>query len=103
MIKKSDFDHVFIKAKKLAIGGMLLLYKPNSLPHARLGFAISKRFVAKAVHRNKIRRILKESFRTQTNIPAYDIVVLMRQSCDKQKIALIQENIEQLWQKLNPL
>ncbi len=101
LIKKSDFDYVFSKAKKLVWNNFTLLYRPTSLPHARLGFAISKRFVAKAVLRNKIRRIFKESFRTRPKLPAYDMVIIMNKSCDKQKIEYIKQNIEQLWQELN--
>ncbi len=100
LIKKEDFNRVFNQAQKLVYGNITLLYKPNTLPFARLGFAISKRFVNQAVLRNKIRRILKESFRQQTYLPAYDIVVLMNQTCDKQKITYIHQNIEKLWRKL---
>ncbi len=104
LIKKSDFDHVFGKAKKLVIGHITLLYRPNSLSYARLGFAVSKRFAAKAVFRNKIRRLIKESFRVKTNLPAYDVVVLLNKSCDKQYIEqFVSKNIEQLWQKLSSL
>lgn len=101
LIKKTDFDYVFNKAKKVVLGHITLLYKPNTLTHARLGFAISKRFANKAVFRNKIRRIIKESFRKQNNLPAYDMVILLNKTCDKQKIDFIQKNIEQLWLKLN--
>jgi ribonuclease P protein component len=100
LIKKSDFDNVFNKAKKVVLGHVTVLYKPNTLACARLGFAISKRFLAKAVFRNKLRRIIKESFRKQIHLPAYDMVVLLNKPCDKQKIDDLQKNIEQLWQKL---
>ncbi len=100
LIKKTEFNHVFSQAQKLVCGHITLLYKPNTLPYARLGFAISKRFANQAVLRNKIRRTLRESFRHQTFLPAYDIVILLNQTCDKQKINLTQKNIEKLWQKL---
>lgn len=100
LVKKSEFNHVFHKAQKVSWGCITMLYKPNLLPHARLGFAISKRFAAKAVVRNKIRRILKESFRLQSHLPAYDLVILLNKTCDKQSIDNLQQNIEQLWQKL---
>ncbi len=101
LVKKSEFNHVFNKAQKISWGYVTLLYKPNLLSHARLGFAISKRFAAQAVVRNRIRRILKESFRVQTQLPAYDLVVLLNKTCNKQNVDSIQNNIEQLWQKLN--
>ena len=101
LIKKAEFNHVFENAKKIVFGNITILYRPNSVSFARLGFAISKKFVSTAVLRNKIRRILKESFRLQTTLPAYDIVVLMNKNCDKQKIEQIQQTIERLWQKLS--
>ncbi len=101
LIKKADFDNVFCKAKKVIFGDVTVLYKPNTLPYARLGFAVSKRFLSKAVLRNKIRRVIKESFRKKTDLPAYDMVVLLNRPCDRQKINQLQKNIEQLWQKLN--
>lgn len=100
LVKKAEFNRVFNKAQKISWGCITLLYKPNLLSHARIGFAISKRFAAKAVLRNKIRRILKESFRVQMHLPAYDLVVLLNKTCDKQSIDNLQQNIEQLWQKL---
>lgn len=100
LIKKSDFNHVFNQAKKLVYGNLTLLYRANTLPNSRLGFAISKRYVNRAVLRNKIRRIIKESFRLNKTLPAYDMVILMNQPCDKQKIHDIHQNIEKLWQKL---
>jgi ribonuclease P protein component len=100
LINKNNFDYVFNKAKKLVFGHITILYKPNSLSYSRIGFAISKRFATKAVLRNKIRRIIKESFRKQINLPAYDMVILLNKTCDKQKIDFIQKNIEQLWLKL---
>jgi ribonuclease P protein component len=101
LVKKADFNYVFDDAKKIVSGNITLLYKSNNLTHARLGFAISKRFATRAVLRNKIRRVLKESFRLQMHLPAYDMVILLNQTCDKQKIELIRNNIERLWQKLS--
>ncbi len=101
LIKKAEFNHVFSKAQRLVCGPLTILYKPNAFSFARLGFAISKRFAQRAVLRNKIRRIVKESFRQQTNLPAYDLVVLLNKTCDKQMVPFFHKNIEQLWQKLN--
>lgn len=100
LILKSDFDGVFNQAHKLVCGQITLLYKPNQLANARLGFAISKKFARQSVLRNKIRRVIKESFRHHKNLSAFDIVVLLNQVCDKQKLNFIRPNIEKLWQKL---
>jgi ribonuclease P protein component len=100
LISKQDFDNVFQKSKKIHFGHVTVLYKQNTLPFSRLGFAISKRWVAKAVLRNKLRRIFKESFRICQNLVNYDIVVLANKPCKKPEIEWIKQHIEQLWQKL---
>ena len=50
----------------------------------RLGLVIAKKHVSKAVHRNRLKRVLRESFRLrQAEIPLVDIVVLARKDADK--------------------
>ena len=51
---------------------------PNDLGHARLGLSVS-RHVGVAPRRNRIKRLLRESFRaTQHDMPAYDLVIVVR-------------------------
>ncbi|MBX3629083.1 MAG: ribonuclease P protein component [Nitrosomonas sp.] len=38
--------------------------KPNDLSYSRIGLVVSKRFERRAVKRNKIKRLLRETFRT---------------------------------------
>lgn len=53
--------------------------RPNDLPHARLGMSVNRK-VGNAVKRNRIRRLIRESFRLmQHDFPAgYDLVVVVR-------------------------
>ena len=54
-----------------------LIYAPNQLKHPRLGFAVAKNKVKKAVMRNTVKRWVKESFRLyKQQICAVDIVFL---------------------------
>jgi len=60
--------------------GPLTLYSlPNNLPHSRLGLSVSRR-VGNAVRRNRIKRMLRESFRLmQHDLPGnYDLVIVVR-------------------------
>lgn len=42
---------------------LLVLAAPNSHGHARLGVTVSKKVDKRAVHRNRLRRMLKTTFR----------------------------------------
>lgn len=56
-----------------------ILYTVNGLDEPRLGFAISKRNVRNAVQRNRLRRLVRESFRNRlAEFRALDVVVMAR-------------------------
>jgi len=99
LLQKVDYDHVFEKAKKLTVSGVILLYRDNSLDHARLGLALSKKMVAKAHDRNRLKRLLRESFRT-SQLPPIDIVILARKGVGRTKNSVIFEQLSQAWAKL---
>lgn len=52
----------------------VLYTRSNSLSHARLGVVVAKRFAPRAVTRNTIKRITRETFR-QSTLPAIDCIV----------------------------
>jgi len=54
-----------------------VLYRDNRSNTARLGLAIGKKNCRNATGRNRLKRIIRESFRAeQGNLPGIDIVVL---------------------------
>lgn len=59
---KADFAGLR-QARSLTCGGLLLRYVRNNRGQARLGLAISRRY-GSAVRRNRLRRQLREAFRT---------------------------------------
>lgn len=58
----------------------LLYYCPNQCGHARIGQTVSKRNVPKAVNRNQIKRVIRESFRQHPGLPAIDIVIIVKRN-----------------------
>jgi len=52
---------------------------PGNCPFARLGLAVSRKVSRSAVQRNRIKRLVRESFRKHSpDLPALDIVVMAR-------------------------
>ncbi|WP_293007172.1 ribonuclease P protein component [Nitrosomonas sp.] len=61
--KASEFAAI-INFKCQISGDLIQIYaKPNGLGYARLGLIVSKKFERRATRRNRIKRILRETFR----------------------------------------
>jgi ribonuclease P protein component len=95
------------EAKTRQSRGPLTIYGlPNGLPHPRLGISISRK-VGTAPVRNRIKRLLRESFRLlQHDLPAgHDWVVVVRPHepailADYQRLMSgILVNLHQTWRK----
>jgi ribonuclease P protein component len=63
--KEKDFNLVFNKGKRLYSSSLTLVYLPSS--ELKVGFAVSKKHGG-SVMRNRIKRLLRESFRSFTPI-----------------------------------
>jgi len=58
---------------------LTILAVPNELPYPRLGTAVSIKAAGNAVQRNRIKRVIRESFRLhQQLLGSSDLVVLVR-------------------------
>jgi ribonuclease P protein component len=68
---------------------------------SQLGITIPKRYVRKAVQRNTIKRIVRESFRlNHSNVPALAIVVMLRRTLLELNKKEIRTKIDNLWLQL---
>ena len=95
---KAAFQSVFTNNARVAYHSFLALYQPNSLPHARLGIVVSKHKVKKAVWRNQLKRVIRESFRHhQALLKGLDIIILLRSECNPLDKQAYQEQIDHLW------
>lgn len=101
LLKKSDYDYVFSQAKKIVTPEFIILYRDNVVGHARLGLALSKKMIAKAHDRNRVKRILREAFRTDKRLPSVDIVMLARPGVGKVHKSIIITKLGSAWNKLS--
>lgn len=101
LVTKAHYKSVFDKSAKVNQRHLLVLFKPNQKPYARLGLVIGKRVANLAVARNRIKRVIRESFRlNQEQLKGLDVVVIGRQQCDKLDKANLRRGIDKLWEKL---
>ena len=76
---KKHFDRVFREPIRSADPFFTVLARKRSGSYPRLGMAISVRSAGGAVARNRVKRIVRESFRlNQHSLPAVDLVVMGR-------------------------
>ncbi len=101
LITANDYRKVFSKAQKVSTPEFLFLYSTNEKADSRLGLAIAKKQFPHAVDRNRIKRLVRESFReTRPAIESTDIVVLGRSKLLKMNNNQIRKQLDSLWSKL---
>lgn len=101
LVTKAEFKNIFDKSSKVNQRYFLALFKTNQKSYARLGLVIGKRVAKTAVSRNRIKRVIRESFRqNQEQFKGLDIVIIGRQQCDTLNKAKLREGIDRLWEKL---
>lgn len=61
--RSKDFDKLLRGGKKFRSDAFDLVYAPNNLSYPRIGYIVGKKISAKAVVRNRIKRIIREYFR----------------------------------------
>ncbi|MFI3188711.1 ribonuclease P protein component [Crenothrix sp. D3] len=98
--KPADYKKVFAKPVKSSDTYFTLLAIQNDLDHSRLGLAIAKKSIKKAVHRNIIKRTVRENFRLQENLGSIDIVVLARREAIGVPLELLRKSLEKHWLRL---
>jgi ribonuclease P protein component len=105
LLTPGHFKSVFSKPIRFGSRHFTILItqkeSPSDNSKNRLGLAIAKKRVKLAVHRNRIKRQVRESFRlNQHNLPAIDIVVMVKSGIDKLDNKEINQELEKVWRKI---
>lgn len=99
--KAADFQQVFAKPSKSVDRYFTVLARPNAQMLARLGLAISKKRVKLSVMRNRIKRLVRESFRLhQHRLAGLDCVVLAREDAPITDNAILLHALAQHWTRV---
>lgn len=72
--------------------------KPNSLGHLRLGLVVSRKVSLKAVVRNRLKRLVRESARHhQQQLSGMDVVVMAQRGASAALAPAIHTSLERHW------
>ncbi len=73
----------------------------NNLPHGRIGLAVSKKVSLRAVDRNRIKRHVRESFRScQENLAGLDVVVMANPAARQSAPQALRDSLNQHWERI---
>lgn len=102
LLKSRQFAAVFDSPTGKAPGKcVLLLARDNGLDHPRLGLVIGKKCAKLAVERNRLKRLIRESFRLhQEMLAGLDIVVVARKGLGDLDNPELHPQFVKLWKRL---
>lgn len=104
LLKAAEFNRVFDKALRSSDQYFTVLARPNDCDYPRLGLAISKKKARLAVTRNRLKRIIRESFRQQQHeLYSADYIVMAGHKSGSTNNSRLLQSLEKHWQKLNKL
>lgn len=95
-----QFQAVFENPLRASTPQLTLLSRCNRLTHPRLGLTVAKKHLKRAHDRNRIKRIVRESFRLkQYELPPHDFVFVAKAGIGKLTNAELFDTLEKLWQR----
>lgn len=102
LLTPSHFKHVFSNPKRAGSKYLTLLARNSEQTHPRLGLAVPKKHVAKAHERNRIKRIIRDSFRLkQHKLPNADLVIIAKGGISQLSNEEVRTILEKLWKKIS--
>ena len=101
LLKPVDFKRVFSGKIKSVDSSFVVLAVPNDQDESRLGLAVAKKHLKLAVDRNRVKRVIRESFRSGVVLElGLDVVVLSRHSTGKNDNKTLFASLERHWSRL---
>ena len=98
--KATDFVLPAKRVKIFKDSDLLIRHLNNQCDHARLGVAISKKRVKHAVKRNRVKRIIKETFRSyRLQLPSRDYLVSYRGEQTQIDTPMLNKKLVRFWQE----
>jgi ribonuclease P protein component len=101
ILKSAQFDAVYARRRRVVDDCFSVNVAPNELGHARLGLSIGGKAVGNSVARNRVKRLVRESFRHQASgLGSFDLVVGARNGARTAHNARLRESLDGLWKEI---
>lgn len=90
----TQFGRVFAHSSRSSDRYFTVLSRANNLSTARLGLAVSRRVAKHAVERNRLKRLARETFRCEADLPPLDFVILANKAAPSADNPVLRESLE---------
>jgi len=98
---KTQFDLVYAQGRRFGDALFAVIARVNETDGPRLGMAVSTKAAGNSVQRNRIRRIIRESFRLrQHRLPSVDLVVSARPRVRGVPGPELRASLDALWEQV---
>ena len=98
---KPQFDAIYAAGRRIDDRFFALRVKANDTGRPRIGLAVAVKTAGNAVVRNRLRRLVRESFRqAQHELPAVDIVVAAKFPAAGAPATVLRASLATLWNRV---
>lgn len=102
--QSADYDYVFSAPEQRSSDRYFIVlgrfHSQENISQARLGLVIAKKKIAKAHERNRVKRIIRESFRRSSHGKRMNILVLAKPSVEKATNQELFTSLQKHWQRI---
>jgi ribonuclease P protein component len=100
--KAGEFTRVFQNGRRSTDKFFKVIAVQGNSKNPRLGMVVAKRHLSNAVNRNRVKRIIRESFRThQDQLKGLDVVVMAREDCANQSNPELFVSLRKHWSRIS--
>lgn len=102
LLSRDQYDKVFKSPVRASTPNILVLAAANDGQAPRLGLIIPKKVLKRAVWRNRIKRVIRETFRlNQHQLPNIDIVIVAKSKIGELSNSELSMTLVKLWQQVS--
>ncbi|MGN0915384.1 MAG: ribonuclease P protein component [Succinivibrio sp.] len=102
LLSSGEYDKVFKNPVRASEPGVLVLARKNEQQCSRLGLVIPKKVLKRAVWRNRVKRIARETFRlNQHSLPNIDLVVIAKPKIEDISNSELSAIFRRLWRQIS--